>query len=67
LLAVAETGWTPRDNKDLTDFCSRLADFEPRLDALGVCYARSEAVQPAWFKRLFGLFTIIQPQRKTVN
>jgi hexosaminidase len=67
LLAFAETGWTPRDKKNIDDFRSRLAAFEPRLDALGVGYARGKDVQPSWFKRLFGLFTIVQPQRKTAN
>jgi len=65
LLAVAETGWTAKNQKDLADFRRRLVDFEPRLDNLGIRYARGKDVQPPWFKRLFGLLTIAQPQQKT--
>jgi hexosaminidase len=64
LTAFAETGWTPRERKDWADFRRRLAVFLRRLDELGVAYARGRDAQPSWFKRLFGLFTIAQPQTK---
>jgi hexosaminidase len=67
LLAVAETGWTTREQKDWVDFRLRLTDFLPRLDALGLRYARSREVEPPWFKRIFGLLTIAQPQRRTIE
>jgi hexosaminidase len=67
LLAVAETGWTKSDQKNFADFRKRLTHFEPRLDHKGVRYARGKDVQPPYFKRLFGLFTIVQPQRKTAG
>jgi hexosaminidase len=67
LLAVAETGWTAENKKDFIDFRARLADFEVRLDALGIRYARGKDVQPPWFRRLFGLLTIAQPQRETAG
>jgi hexosaminidase len=64
LLTVAETGWTPKNLKDFNSFQTRLADYQRRLDIHGVAYARIDDVQPTWFKRIFGLFTIVQPQRK---
>ena len=65
LTAFAETGWTPRANKDLQDFQKRLAVFLQRLDKLGVGYARGDDVEPSRLKQLFGAFTIVQPQTKT--
>jgi hexosaminidase len=65
LLAVAETGWTARAQKDFSSFSTRLADFQKRLDIIGILYARGGDVEPSWLKRIFGLLTIAQPQRKT--
>lgn len=62
--ALAETGWTPKERKDLLDFCHRLEKFLERLDRLGVHYAPMQAVEPSWFRQLFGLFTIAIPQRE---
>jgi hexosaminidase len=67
LTAFAETGWSPREKKDLEDFWKRLAVFLLRLDELGVEYARGNDVEPPWFKRLFGVFTIAQPQTRTTS
>jgi hexosaminidase len=39
LTALAETGWTPKEEKSLPDFRHRLQRFLPRLDMLGVHYA----------------------------
>jgi hypothetical protein len=41
--------------------------FLYRLDRLGVAYAPLEDVEPSWLKKLFGVFTILQPQRKTAD
>jgi hexosaminidase len=38
LVAVAETGWTPEDRRDWTDFAARLPAEAARLDALGVVH-----------------------------
>jgi hexosaminidase len=67
LLALAETGWTDRENKDLASFMARLAQFEKRLDIHRIKYARGRDVEPPWYKKLFGLFTIPQPQRKVAE
>jgi len=65
LTAFAETGWTPKEKKDFLDFKKRLEVFQHRLDELGIRYARGADVEPAWYKKLFGVFTIPQPQTKT--
>jgi hypothetical protein len=67
LTAFAETGWTRKEKKDLKDFQQRLAVFTRRLDGFGVGYARGREVEPGWLKRLFGIFTIPQPQTKTAS
>ncbi len=41
LLAVAETGWTPKEKKDYPGFLHRLAAWSRRYEALGVDYART--------------------------
>ncbi|MEG1635685.1 MAG: family 20 glycosylhydrolase, partial [Rikenellaceae bacterium] len=38
MLAVAETGWSPNDKKDLADFSRRLNNAYVRMDAYGVNY-----------------------------
>jgi hexosaminidase len=65
LCAFAETGWSPRDGKDLPDFLTRLRGFETRLDELGVAYARPSQSQPPLYKRMLGIFSITQAQRRT--
>ncbi len=45
-LALAETGWTPREKKDLEAFQDRLAHFLTRLDRLGVGYAPLTEIEP---------------------
>jgi len=67
LTAMAETGWTPRDRKDLADFRQRLERFLPRLDTLGVRYAPLKEVEPSWLNKIFGMFTIAIPQSKTAT
>ncbi len=41
LLAVAETGWTPKARKDYLDFLRRLPAWNTRYEKLGVNYART--------------------------
>ena len=67
LTAMAETAWTPKDRKDLGDFRRRLAGFLERLDRLEVRYAPLPETEPARIKRLFGIFSIAQPQTKTAG
>ncbi len=64
LSAYAETGWTPREAKDYRGFEQRLRTLLPRLDARGVRYASLDESNPPWYKRLFGVFTILQPQTR---
>ncbi len=46
LIAIAETGWTPKNSKDYQFFRTRLDSFLTRLDILGVNYAKLEEVDP---------------------
>ena len=62
LTAIAETGWSQKERKDYADFFRRLSVLLERLDALGVKYAPWEALEPPWFKRILGVFTIARPQ-----
>ncbi|MFT3763650.1 MAG: family 20 glycosylhydrolase [Pseudoxanthomonas sp.] len=41
LLAVVETGWTPKEKKDYAGFLQRLPAWNRRYEALGVGYART--------------------------
>ena len=62
LTALAETGWTPKDRKNLPDFLLRLAGFLHRLDRLGVCYAPLNEVEPTGIRRVFGVLSIGRPK-----
>ena len=57
--------WYDEHKKDFADFSRRWSEFQKRLDVLGIQYARGRDIEPPWFKRLFGLLSIAQPQRKT--
>ncbi len=48
LLAIAEIGWTPRTQRAWADFRVRLAEHGPRLQALGVNFARTPDVPWRW-------------------
>ena len=67
LTAMAETGWTPKDKKDFKDFRRRLEKLLGRLDRLGVRYAPLKEAEPPKVRRWFGIFTIPQPQTRTVE
>lgn len=64
LTAMAETGWTSKNKKDLKGFLNRLGNFLARLDRLGVRYASLKDAQPPKINQLFGIFTILQPQKQ---
>jgi hexosaminidase len=42
MLAVAETGWTPRMQKDFEDFLARINILKARYDAIGINYFKGE-------------------------
>jgi len=65
LTAFAEVGWTPASLRDYVNFRERLTTFNQRLDIHGVEYAPKVDWEPPWYQRLFGIFTIAQPQSKT--
>jgi len=67
LTAMAETGWTPRDRKDLADFRGRLEGFLRRLDILGVCYAPLDQAEPSPDQQMLGIFSLPKPQTRTVE
>jgi hexosaminidase len=64
LTAYAETGWTPKEQKNWDDFSARLDIFLKRLDQLGVRYAPHADWEPAFLAQFFSGFTIVQPQTK---
>ncbi len=63
LTAMAETGWTSKDQKSFNDFLRRLEKFLVRLDCLGVRYAPLKNAQPSNLFQWLGIFTIPFPQR----
>jgi hexosaminidase len=67
LCAYAETGWTPREGKDLAGFRARLAAFLPRLEAHGVRYARGKEAEPSWLAQKLAIFTMFNPQEKVAE
>ncbi|MFH1524040.1 MAG: beta-N-acetylhexosaminidase [Chloroflexota bacterium] len=67
LIAMAETGWTAKERKDLRGFRRRLEKFLKRLDRLGVRYAPLRQAEPSRLKQWFGIFTIVLPQTKIAD
>ncbi|NVM01693.1 MAG: beta-N-acetylhexosaminidase [Candidatus Helarchaeota archaeon] len=45
LIAVAETCWTPKENKNFASFKNRLKSFLKRLDVNGINYAKLEEIK----------------------
>lgn len=41
IIAIAEVGWTPQEDRNFGAFTSRLASFGPYLDAAGINYKRT--------------------------
>ena len=50
--AVAETGWTNRENKDAADFQRRLGNYKRILDEIGITPAPEEDWNPSAFDRV---------------
>ncbi|MFX0075877.1 MAG: beta-N-acetylhexosaminidase [Candidatus Hermodarchaeota archaeon] len=68
LLAIAESNWTPKEQKNFKSFRNRLEPILRRLDIIGVHYARKQEYQPPFIKRLFGFFTIFrEPKRESLH
>jgi len=68
LIAFAETGWTPNEQKNFKFFKFRLENLLNRLDLLGVHYAKKEEYQPKLLRRIFGFFTIFrEPKRSSLD
>jgi len=67
LTAMAETGWTPKAQKDYKFFLLRLQKFLNRLDRLGIHHASLIEVEPSKVRQWLGIFTIPQPQTKTAG
>ena len=53
LAAVAEIGWTLRENKNYKSFIKRLKHFNKKLDTFGVNYAPLKDVNPTKLQRIF--------------
>ena len=67
LIAIAETNWTPKENKNFKSFKKRLEYLLKRLDTYGVHYAKKSEYQPSFIRRLFGFLTIFhEPKRSSL-
>ncbi|MHA2287391.1 MAG: family 20 glycosylhydrolase, partial [Promethearchaeota archaeon] len=68
LIAIAESNWTPREQKNFKSFKNRLESILKRLDVIGVYYAHKREYQPSIIKKLFGFFTIFrEPKRRSLH
>ena len=68
LIAFAETGWIPKEQRSFKSFQTRLEYLHTRLDMLGVYHAQKQEYQPNFFKRLIGFFTIFkEPKRSSLS
>ncbi len=63
LVAVAETGWSLKRNKNYKSFKDRLKVFNKKLQLLGAGHAKMEEIDPPAYKTLFGIFTIFTQPR----
>lgn len=43
--ALAEVGWSKKEHKDYTRFCSRLTKLTQHYDVLGIDYCKEEALK----------------------
>ena len=67
LIAIAESNWTPKEQKNFKSFKNRLEPILKRLDVIGVYYAHKKEYQPSIIKRIFGFFTIFrEPKRSSL-
>jgi hexosaminidase len=60
LFAVAETGWTPKHQKNYSDFKQRLKKLIPILSKFNLISADLSEVDPSAIYRLFHLISIIK-------
>ena len=54
--AIAEVGWTPKNEKNFKSFTKRLDHMLTRLDLLGMYHAQKNEFNPRYLKRFIGLF-----------
>jgi len=67
LIAIAESNWTPKEQKDLNSFRIRLDYLLKRLDILGVHYAQKQEYQQNFINKLFGFLTLFkEPKRSSL-
>ncbi len=55
LIAVAETGWTSKENKDFVSFKMRLEKFLKILDTFKINYARNDQTESTLIKRVVSI------------
>jgi len=68
LIAIAESNWTPKEQKNFKSFRKRLEYVLKRLGIFGVQYAQEMEYQPAFIKRIFGFLTIFrEPKRSSLH
>jgi len=67
LTAFAEVGWTLAAQRNYAEFRKRLTSFNQRLDIHGVGYAPEIDWEPPWYRKIFGIFSITQPQKRVRN
>ncbi len=60
LTALAEVGWTLKENRDYDSFKRSLIKFYKRLEYLGVNYAKKEENDPRFIKRIFTPLTMLK-------
>jgi N-acetyl-beta-hexosaminidase len=61
LTAVAESAWSPPEQKDLQSFRQRLPHFLIHLDQIGLGYAPLSEIEPSKIKQKLGIFTFMRP------
>ncbi|HUW89773.1 MAG TPA: beta-N-acetylhexosaminidase [Candidatus Nanopelagicaceae bacterium] len=67
LIAFAETGWTPIEQKNFKSFKFRLENLLNRLNLLGVNYAKKEEYQSNFLGRALGFSTLLrEPKRRSL-
>jgi hexosaminidase len=63
VIALAEVAWTSKKKKNYKVFRKRLAHFIDRLETIDIKSAQMKEVDPSFFKRLFGIFTLLKEQK----
>jgi len=60
LTAVAEIGWTSKENRNYKSFIQRLKRFNKILDGIGVNYASLKEVNPSRSYRILNLKNVFK-------